>query len=649
MSLPSGGAAASVSVTGLTRRFGEREAVAGLDFSVAPGELFGLVGPDGAGKTTTLRMLAGVLKASAGDALIAGASVVRDPEAVKPLLAYMPQRFGLYTDLTVAENLDFFADLFRVPKAERAAQLERLYAFSNLAPFKDRLAGQLSGGMKQKLGLSCALIHRPRVLLLDEPTFGVDPVSRRDLWRIVHEMVAGGITAIVSTSYLDEAERFDRLALLDQGRLLAVDTPQAFVAGFAGELLEVRLAQPRAAKALVTGVPGVRQVATFGAGLHVTVDDAMRQASALTTALAAAGTAATAIERITPSLEDVFLARLAADASAASEAPAAPTSAAPGPRAPSLSPALAVEVSGLTRRFGAFVAVDDVSFSVQPGEVFGFLGPNGAGKTTTIKMLTGLLAPSGGRGHVAGFDIAREQPAIRRSIGYMSQLFSLYADLTVGENIEFFAGLYGVPADRFAARRDWVLAMAGLTDGADRRTGDLALGWKQRLALGCAVLHEPSILFLDEPTSGVDPISRRRFWDLIYALAAVGTTVFVTTHYLEEAEYCHRLALMNRGRLIALDTPAGLRAREREPLLELTVDDPLRALTALDGAAGVLRAGLFGRTLHVTVAEREQGLASLPRVLAAAGVAVQSARSIPPSLEDVFIALVASAGGAVEG
>lgn len=307
---------AAVSVRGLTRRFGkagapgERLAVAGLDFTVAPGELFGLVGPDGAGKTTTLRMLAGVLRPTAGDAILDGFSVVADPEAVKPRLAYMSQRFGLYTDLTVDENLEFYADLFRVPRSERAARRERLFAFSNLGPFRDRPAGKLSGGMKQKLGLSCALIHEPRILLLDEPTFGVDPVSRRDLWRIVHEMVGRGVTAIVSTSYLDEAERFDRLAFLHEGELLALDTPRALAAAFRGTLFAVRLPRPRAARPIVEGLAGVVRAQLFGESLHVTVASA-EAAAALPARLAAAGHPAEAVDAIPPGLEDVFLARIA--------------------------------------------------------------------------------------------------------------------------------------------------------------------------------------------------------------------------------------------------------------------------------------------------------------------------------------------------
>ncbi len=305
----------------------------------------------------------------------------------------------------------------------------------------------------------------------------------------------------------------------------------------------------------------------------------------------------------------------------------------------------AVVVERLTRRFGAFTAVDEVSFAVARGEVFGFLGPNGAGKTTTLKMLTGLLRPTAGRALVAGFDVARETEAVKRSIGYMSQLFSLYGDLTVEENIAFFAGLYGVSRARRAERRDWVLEMAGLKDHRARLTQELSLGWKQRLALGTAVLHEPPVLFLDEPTSGVDPISRRDFWDLIGSLAAGGTTVLVSTHYMEEAEYCHRLALMNRGRLIALDRPAGLRAAMPAPLLAIATDNGPRAVELLRGAPEVLETGLYGRAVHVTVRDAEQARAALPARLAAGGVTVRAIERIEPALEDVFVALVHASGG----
>ena len=460
----------AIEIQGLTRKFGDVTAVDALTLDVPQGTLFGLVGPDGAGKTTTLRLLAGVLRPTAGDARVGGTSIAADPEGAKSRLAYMSQRFGLYADLTVEENIRFYADLYEVPVGERPARLERLYHFSGLGPFTGRLAGQLSGGMKQKLSLCCALIHHPDIMLLDEPTFGVDPISRRELWSIVRDMVTEGTTVVVTSSMPEEADRCDRVAVLDRGRL----------------------------------VPGSR----------------MQGAPPL----------------------------------------AHPTS--------HHEAEIEVRVEHLSRMFGSFTAVDDVSFEVARGEIFGFLGPNGAGKTTTIKMLTGLLAPTGGTGTVSGHDVHTDSEWIKQRIGYMSQLFSLYNDLTVDENIAFFAGLYEVTGERLAARRAWLLDMAGLTGQERRLTAELPLGYKQRLALGCAVLHEPPVLFLDEPTSGVDQMARRSFWELIYGFADRGMTVFVTTHYMNEAEYCHRVALMNRGRLIALDEPEALKRQVGVPTLD---------------------------------------------------------------------------------
>jgi ABC-2 type transport system ATP-binding protein len=308
-------------------------------------------------------------------------------------------------------------------------------------------------------------------------------------------------------------------------------------------------------------------------------------------------------------------------------------------------------VSGheLTRKFGDFVAVDRVSFAVAKGEIFGFLGPNGAGKTTTIKMLTGLLTPTSGSARVAGFDIVRDVEDVKSNIGYMSQLFSLYADLTVLENIRLFAGLYGVTGSRLDERIGWVLEMANLAEHRGKLTGELPLGWKQRLALGCAVLHEPPILFLDEPTSGVDPISRRNFWDLIYGFSAAGTTVFVSTHYMEEAEYCHRLAVMNRGRIIALDRARAMKDAIQEPILEVTTDDAPKAVEALHDVPGVLEVTLYGRRLHVMVEDQAAAEREIPTVLAAGGLACHSMRAIAPSLEDVFVSFVRRTGGTVEG
>jgi ABC-2 type transport system ATP-binding protein len=306
----------------------------------------------------------------------------------------------------------------------------------------------------------------------------------------------------------------------------------------------------------------------------------------------------------------------------------------------------AVTAVDLTRTFGDFVAVDAVSFEVAAGEVFGFLGPNGAGKTTTIKMLTGLLAPTSGAASVAGFDVATEAEAVRRHIGYMSQAFSLYGDLTVEENVAFFAGLYGVRGERREERRDAVLEMADLAAARRRLVRELPLGYKQRLALGCALLHEPPVLFLDEPTSGVDPLTRRSFWDVIYELSDAGTTVFVTTHYMEEAERCHRLALMNRGRMIALDTPGRIRGGLGHPLLEVRTSEAPRAVDVLDGAPGVLSVGLYGRAVHAMVENADEARRSIRRALEEGGIEIEAIEEVTPSLEDAFIARVEEAGGA---
>ena len=484
----------------LTKCFGDLTAVNGLTLSVAQGELFGLVGSDGAGKTTTLRMLTGVMDPTSGTAQVLGCPItVLSP--VQGEIGYMSQRFGLYPDLTVGENIRFYADLFGVPTAERTARMERLLTFSAMAPFIDRQAGRLSGGMKQKLGLCCALIHTPRLLLLDEPTNGVDPVSRRDFWRILHDLRSEGVTIVVATAYLDEAERCDRVALLHQGRLLACDTPARLTNGGAISLEE-----------LVIGCIG--------------------------------GEVLPPLKRERPGGIP--------PGSSPSNPPQSPFGTGGGN-------ANAVSLNRLTKRFDSFTAVDNVTLAVPRGEIFGFLGPNGAGKSTTIRMMCGILPPTSGAGRVAGFDIATQPERIKENIGYMSQRFSLYEDLTVEENIAFYAGVYRLSAAKRRERTEWVIGMAGLAERRRSNAGELSGGWRQRLALGCAILHEPPIVFLDEPTSGVDPLSRRRFWELIHSLAEGGVTVFVTTHYMDEAEYCDRLALIYRGELIAVGTPAELK------------------------------------------------------------------------------------------
>jgi len=630
-----------ISAQGLTRRFGELVAVDSLSLTVAKGEIYGLLGPDGAGKTTTLRMLAGILDASDGVAQVAGCRLPEQALAAKDHLAYMSQRFGLYPDLTVSENLDFYADLYGVPRKNRQERVDDLLDFSSMRPFKKRLAANLSGGMKQKLQLVCALIHTPDVFLLDEPTNGVDPVSRRDFWRILYRLLSDGVTILVTTAYLDEAERCSRVGLLNQGRLMAQGTPEEIRRSMTSRILSVRSPSARqAGQVLRQGLPAALGVNLFGDTIHVTCsdpDDTARQATDL---LAREGIPVKELREIAPSLEDVFVSTLGATETA--------TPAIAGESLPAGSFATdpadgqwAVEVHDLTRRFGDFTAVDRIGFSVPHGEIFGFLGPNGAGKSTTIRMLCGLLSPSSGGGRVAGCDVTTQSEQIKTRIGYMSQKFSLYEDLTVSENIDFYGGIYGLGGQRLAERKRWAVRMAGL-EGRERSPALLlAGGWRQRLALACAILHEPPIVFLDEPTSGVDPLSRRRFWDLIYDMAGRGITIFVTTHYMEEAEYCDRVALIYRGRIIALDTPHRLKTDLMdESILDVRCHRPQDLIDALSSLPGVRDAALFGAGIHVKVDEVHSVEAAIRITLDRLKVADATIEVIRPSMEDVFVSLI---------
>ncbi len=647
-----------IKATGLAKTYGKGskmvEAVRGVDLEVQRGQIFGLVGPDGAGKTTTIQMLCGILTPSAGEVHVAGVDVVRDSEQLGGKVGYMSEGFTLYGSLSVEENIDFFAELYRVPPEVAAERKEKLLRFARLVEARGRRAQHLSGGMKKKLALACNLIHRPQVLFLDEPTTGVDPVSRQEFWKLLYEFLAEGITIFVSTPYMDEAERCHKVGLLRQGKLIAYDTPGALKRSLKGVAVELIAKPQMQAVARLREMPGVTQVQIFGERLHLLLRDGSSMIGGLTEKLAAAGVEVLGMKTTSPSLEDVFIAAIEAQregpASARVPLPAfeRPT---PGEMkgAPAKSEGvsevagdgIAVRAEGLTRRFGSFTAVDNLSFEVRRGEIFGFLGPNGSGKTTTIRMLCGLLEPTEGRATVAGFDVRRQRSAMKPRIGYMSQRFSLYDDLTVEENIRFYGDVYELSPSRLDERKRWVLDMAGLAGKEHLLARDLSGGWKQRLALGCAVLHEPEILFLDEPTSGVDPVSRREFWDLIFTLSLQGVTVFVTTHYMDEAEHCHSLGLLHQGRLIARGGPAKLRSDMKlGSLLEVPVRDPLAALVPLEGLSGIIQTSIFGDKLHVLVWEAEPGQHAIEEALGPHDLMSGPIHTVPISLEDLFMLFI---------
>ena len=469
-----------IHIRNLSRRFGSTWALQGIDLEIGKGELFGIVGPDGAGKTTLIQSMCAILDPTDGAVTVDGLDTVKEAGKITSSIGYMSQAYSLYGDLTVEENLQFFAEVRRVSSVDLLERRQKLLQFSGLANFLNRRAKNLSGGMQKKLALCCSLIHEPSLLILDEPTLGVDPLSRRDLWLMLHEYRSRGLTVVLATSYMDEAARCDRIAFLSAGKLLACDRPERF-----GADLEEAFQHLQPPQALPAGSVTIRN---SGGGE-------------------------------------------------------------------------AIEIQGLTKRFADFTAVDNISFSVGRGEIFGLLGPNGSGKSTTIKILCGILPPSEGITKVAGIDVATRAEDARRRIGYMSQRFSLYIDLTVNENLAFFGAVYGLEGEQLRTRMSWAITMAGLSGHERTLIRQLSGALRQRLALGCAVLHEPDVLFLDEPTSGVDPSSRHTFWSLIRNFANAGTTIFVTTHYLREAEGCDRVAFINHGAILSLDTPQQIRER----------------------------------------------------------------------------------------
>ena len=475
-----------IEVNNISKSYGRVKALQDVSFSVGKGEVFGLIGPDGAGKTSMFRILCTLLLADEGTASVDGFDVVKQMTDIRKRVGYMPGRFSLYQDLTVEENLEFFATLFGTTVDEGYDSIKAIY--SQIERFKDRKAGALSGGMKQKLALSCALVHQPSVLFLDEPTTGVDPVSRKEFWEMLSMLKERNITIVASTPYLDEVRQCERVAFLSEGHVMGIDTPEIILDRFKG----------------IFNPPGITRKQDSSKTIGRQKEDESKHDNV-------------------------------------------------------------IEVEHLVKAFGDFHAVDDISFSVKRGEIFGFLGANGAGKTTAMHMLTGLNQPTSGTGRVAGFDIHTEHEQIKKHIGYMSQRFSLYEDLTVAENIRLFAGIYGMQKDEIARKTDELLKQLKFEDHKNDLVGSLPLGWKQKLAFSVSIFHEPAIVFLDEPTGGVDPATRRQFWELIYEAAARGITVFVTTHYMDEAEYCDRISIMVDGKISAMGTPEELKRNLNQP------------------------------------------------------------------------------------
>lgn len=538
---------------GVEKRFAgmDRPAVASLSTRIASGAVMGLVGPDGAGKTTLIRMLAGLLKPSAGTVSVVGLDPLTQDSELHAILGYMPQKFGLYEDLTVIENLTLYADLRGVIGEERRKTFDRLLKFTDLTRFTERLAGKLSGGMKQKLGLACTLVGEPKVLLLDEPGVGVDPISRRELWRMVHELADEGMLILWSTSYLDEAEQCREVLLMNEGKLLYSGAPQQLTQRMAGRTILLRAKNISHRKLLQRAIclPSVSDGVIQGKYLRLILKDNVDHQALLHDL----NQPDAELLEAEPRFEDAFIDLLGGGPDHESELAKIMPQVKVDPNE------TVIEAQQLTKKFGDFAATDHVDFQVKRGEIFGLLGPNGAGKSTTFKMMCALLKPTSGKALVLGMDLKTDSGRARQHLGYMAQKFSLYGNLTVAQNLKFFSGVYGLKGKQQKEKIEGMVNAFSFTPILNQTPDSLPLGFKQRLALACSLMHEPDILFLDEPTSGVDPLTRREFWLHINGMVDKGVTVMVTTHFMDEAEYCDRIGLVYRGKIIAAGSPDQLK------------------------------------------------------------------------------------------
>jgi ABC-2 type transport system ATP-binding protein len=648
----------AIHVRSLHKHYDRLAAVRGINFMVHKGELFGLIGPDGAGKTTTFHILGGVMEATAGEVHIFG----QPPRNARLMTGYLTQQFSLYLDMSIDENLRYAAGLRQVPKDLLIERRNKYLRLMNLEQFGERLAGQLSGGMKQKLALCCALVSQPQILLLDEPTTGVDPVSRREFWDVLAQLSAEGMTIVVATPYLDEAERCHHVALIYDGQIQEIGTPASLRASLGLHRLEVRTPNLKMTEQVLShsAQANIVDVQTFGDRLDVLVKNVAAGETQVRQLLQQQQLLSPKIERTEPTLENVFVTHLRSQGTAPQFFPFPRYTGGRGgereegrrremlqklPHSPTpllshSSSSIAIYAHNLSRSFGKFKAVKSVNVKMHYGEIFGLLGANGAGKTTTIKMLCGLLPASGGEISLAGETGNLRNADLRRRIGYMSQKFTLYDDLTILENLEFYSGVYGVPRKLRREKIDWVIATCGLLGQEHMLIGQLPGGWKQRVAFGASVMHEPDILFLDEPTSGVDPLARRHFWKLINDFAHNGTAILVTTHYLEEAEQCNRMSFMVAGETIVEGSPSFIKASQPGQLIEMVVNQNQAASKLIKQYLEPWRVSIFANSLHVVLDNPDEELPQILRLLESTNLTVQSFRPISFSLEDAFIGIV---------
>lgn len=625
-----------VEAVSLAKSYGSLKALDHVDFQVREGEIFGLIGADGAGKTTAFKIIAGVLPQGGGEIRVLG----KTPREAGPRVGYLTQPFSLYLDLSVDENLAYAGGLRQVPAADYAERRERYFKLFDLSRFTDRLAGRLSGGMKQKLALTSALIADPALLLLDEPTTGVDPVTRRDFWDALTSLATVGMTIVVATPYLDEAERCHRVALMERGKIYDIDTPARFRSKTGLTRLEVEVEPLAQAENVLAKSPEAEDVQRFGDRLDVMAANPDAAEADLRQRAESNGLAVKEIRRSQPTLENAFVGQLR-KMRGVHEVPGFPH-----PSPPFDRKGIVIGAKDLNKIFGSFQAVKNFQLEIRNGEIYGLLGANGAGKTTSIKIICGLIEPTSGNVTLLGKSKGLRATAVRSRIGYMSQKFTLYDDLTIGENLDFYARLYGVDESVREERKRWVLQTAELSGEEGMITRSLPGGWKQRVAFGAAVMHEPEAIFLDEPTSGVDPLARRAMWRVINELADRGAGILVVTHYLEEAEQCNRIGFMVAGEVIAEGSPSEVKANMKGSLSEIETDKPNLALATLKKKFGASRVSLFGDKLHL-VTENEAQQKEAKGELESAGVKVNAWNPAEFSLEDVFISLIESRRSAI--